>query len=65
MNIHLKYAEALCQCPNQHLLTPGLTCEVCGCLTPEGEAQDERGTYFDADFFEALDAWLEMADHAA
>lgn len=65
MNAQYKYSEAICNCTNQHLLTPGNRCENCGGITPEKAAVPQATSAYDEDFFEALDAWMEMMECAA
>lgn len=65
MNIQYAYSDALCSCPNQHLLTPGMICEFCSGITPETELEHENESKYDAAWFEELDAYYGDVEYAA
>lgn len=60
------FQETTCSCANQMLLMPGCTCDICGGLVPEQSNGNEPAEeWYDAAYFEALEASLQRPDLAA
>jgi len=61
----------VCSCPNQHLLRPGATCELCMGVVVDDQPLDElphrpaSADLFDESYFEALESYYEDITYAA
>jgi hypothetical protein len=59
------YATQLCSCINQHLLTPGQHCELCGGMVPMPGQEEHQEPTYTAAYFEALEDQLCQQGYAA
>jgi hypothetical protein len=53
----ITYISATCTCTNQHLLTPGVVCEICMGMVPEQSFETEQpsATAYGPEYFEAIE----------
>lgn len=55
-----------CQCQNQNLLSFGETCEICmGKCQGTHPNMPEDNSWYDQDYFEELEAWIDDIEVAA
>lgn len=54
-----------CSCVNQHLITPGQHCELCGGMVPMPGQEDPADQRYTAAYFEALEDQLSQQGYVA
>ena len=57
--------SVICSCSNQALLSPGQQCEICMGMVEGPQKTSEEGSFFEVDYFEALEEQLSKEDLAA
>lgn len=56
---------ATCSCANRNLLTSGLVCEICMGVVFHDTEEKSSDSFFEVDYFEALEEQLSKEDMAA
>jgi hypothetical protein len=59
------YASYACSCVNQHLLTPGQHCELCGGMVAMPGHDEQQEPRYSAAYFESLEDQLSLQGYAA
>lgn len=68
MKINVNLSAPTCECLNQYLLAPGSLCEICMGLVPEttaSQVEKKEDSTFDANYFEALESYLDSIEEPA
>ena len=66
VRLHTSVTATACTCTNQHLLAPGMICDICMCEVAEpAHAHSNDASRYDQQYFEALESYYVDVDFAA